>query len=102
MLISSQDKREGSVFSVEDKPSYPVGLKITLDEETVRKLGLSEAPDVGKKIELMAIGEVVSVNKEEGRGDEHSFSFSVQLQDVDLRPDSREKEVSGALYGGDY
>lgn len=101
LLITSGEKRENSVMSLEDKPSYPYGLKIHLDEETVKKLGISEAPEVGKKVQLMAIGEVVSVEKQEGRGDDHSFSMSVQLQDVDLQPSSRDQEVSNTLYGGE-
>ena len=101
LLISSGEKRENSIMSLEDKPSYPHGLKLHLDEDTVKKLGIAEAPEVGKKVQVMAIGEVVSVNKEEGRGDDHSFSMNVQLQDVDVQASSRDQEISDGLYGGD-
>jgi hypothetical protein len=100
LIITSGEKREGSILSVEDKPSYPPGLRIHLDEDTVKKLGLSMAPDVGKRVHVVAVGEVVSVSKEEGRGDDHSFSFSIQLQEVDLQPAGDDKKVSQAFYGG--
>lgn len=101
LLKTSGEKRENSIMSVEDKPDYPHGLKIHLDEETVRKLGIPVAPDVGKKVQVMAIGEIVSVSKEEGRGDDHSFSMSIQLQDVDVQPQTIQERGAGVLYGGE-
>jgi hypothetical protein len=99
LLTTSQEKREGSILSVEDKPSYPMGLRLELDEETVKKLGLSEMPDVGSFMHLLGKAEVIVVRKEEGRGDDHSFSMTLQLQDADLKPEASHSKVSNKLYG---
>ena len=94
-------ERESSVFSVEDKPSYPHGIRLELDEETVAKLGLTDVPEVGDMMNVIGRAEVITVRKEEGRGDDHSFSITLQLQELDVSAESKEKMVSNVLYSGE-
>lgn len=101
MLITSQEKREGSLLSVEDKPSFPYGLKIEIDEDTAKKLGLTTMPSVGDFMNVIGRAEVVSVRKEENVGDDHGFSFSLQIQDLDVSQESLEKKASDVMYGGE-
>lgn len=102
MMISEGEKRESSVLSVvDDKPSYPYGLKITLDPDTIAKLGLSDVPEVGAKMGIIGMAEVVAVNKVEGRGDVDSFSVELQIQDFDVKTESKESKASNMLYGGE-
>lgn len=101
MVISEGEKRENSVLSVADQPSYPHGLKLYLDPDTIAKLGISEAPEVGAKMGIMGIAEVVAVNKVEGRGDDDKFTIELQIQDLDVKGKSKEEKASNMLYGGE-
>ena len=99
--MSSQEKREGSVLSVEDKPDYPSGLRIHLNEDTIAKLGLSEMPEVGAMMNIIGMAEVVNVSKEDGMGDVESFSISLQIQDLDVNEETKDQQVGNLLYGGE-
>lgn len=44
------------------KPSYPYGLHITLDEEVMAKLGITELPEIDEVIHLFALAKVDRVN----------------------------------------
>lgn len=101
MIISAEEKKEGSVLSVvNDKPDYPHGLKLHLDPMVVRKLGIPEMPEVGKRVLIIAKAEVVSVNKDDSSmGDVDEFSVSLQIQDMEVQPEQKEARQSNMLYG---
>lgn len=103
MMISEGEKRENSVLSVvDDKPSYPYGLRITLDPDTIKKLEMKEAPEIGAKMMIHGYAEVIAVNKIEGRGDVDSFTVELQIQNFDAKEESKESKASNMLYGSDY
>lgn len=103
MVVSDMEKKESSILShVEDKPNYPYGLKITLDADTIEKLGLSDLPEVGSKVQIVAVAEVVNVRKDSEYGDVAKHSIELQIQDMEASPESVEKKASSVLYGGDY
>lgn len=85
-----------------DVSKYPYGLKIQLDPETVKKLGMTEAPEVGEKMMIMGYVEVCSVYAEPSKGDEKSYSVGLQITDMELKeveePEVEEKSVEDTLY----
>ena len=102
-MIGPEEKKDNSVLSVvDDKPNYPYGLRITLDPDTIKKLGLTEMPDVGSMMALMAQAEVIAVNKIDAPGDEEKYSVELQIQDLDVKGESKEKKASSMLYGSEY
>lgn len=91
MQVAPMDGSEG--------PKYPWGLKVCLDTESIAKLGLSQLPDVGTKMKLMATVEVCEVGayqKQDGKEEKR-----LELQITEMGLGSGEEEVSAAdkIYG---
>ena len=61
-----------------DDSKYPYGLSLRLDDETLKKLGLNELPDVGDEFHIMAVGKVTSTS-ENADGDNKSSNVSIQI-----------------------
>lgn len=102
MKISDMEKKDNSQSSIlYDQGSYPYGLKIQLDAETYRKLGLGEPPKIGAKMMLLAHVEVCSIYKEPSKGDDHNYSMGLQITEMDLKPheEKEEKAAATVLYG---
>jgi hypothetical protein len=80
-----------------DLPAYPYGLSIYLCDETMKKLGISEPPDVGQRFLLTAVVEVTSsgVRKTQDGVDSNA---DLQITDMDLQPESG-GSTAQALYG---
>lgn len=60
------EPKEGSpvqAMSPNEGPMYPYGLCLYLDEDTLKKLGLTELPKLGEKIAIMAKAEVKMVSE---------------------------------------
>lgn len=84
-------------------PEYPYGLRISLCEEDLAKLGITALPAVGQKLALNATAAVVSVStyqaddaSDNGRDEQR---VELQITDMALAPAS-ERSVAQMLYGG--
>ena len=80
----SKAEREGGSKSPDsvaiDRPIYPWGLSITLDEDALGKLDLEALPEVGKEMTLYAKVDVTSVSSHEsadGGGPRRSLSLQI-------------------------
>lgn len=101
MRISDMEKKNNTLLSVvDDKPNYPYSLKLMLDSDTVAKLGLADLPDVGEKMQMLAVVEVVGVRKEGEVGDVGKYCLDLQIQQMDIKESEKDESVSGMLYGG--
>ena len=80
--------REGNSI-LNEIPTYPYEMSITVNPETMEKMGIYFIPQVGQKMALKAYVEVVKVEKEET-----GPSFRLQIQEADLQP----MELTGKLY----
>jgi hypothetical protein len=66
MKMSAREKKEDMpvAMSKYHGPDYPYELRITLDEDALKKLGLDAGKiNVGDKLEVMGVGEVQSVSQ---------------------------------------
>lgn len=81
-----------------DRPVYPWGLSLNLDEEVLEKLGLEELPTVGKPLKLIALVDVTSVSSNESKGGE-SRSVGLQITDLCLEKPGAKASTESKLYG---
>lgn len=79
-LKTSTETYENAKGEKEIREEYPYGLRISLENDTIEKLGVS-IPDVGESIELSAVAKILSksINEREGKK-----SVYVELQITDL------------------
>ena len=83
---------------------YPWGLRITLNDEALKKLGMDKLPGIDEKMVLHAIVEVTSVseNASQGKDGERHENRSVELQITDMElqtENSVERSLTDKLYG---
>lgn len=98
-MRSSAEERKEMIGTPSKGPKYPYGLRITLDAETVEKLGLKEMPKVDDMLRFMADSKVISVSSdEESDGDEKEYSVQLQIVDMEIEKGKNETNVVDALY----
>ena len=67
-----------------DEPRFPFGLEITLENDTINKLGI-ELPEAGEQFIVVGVGPVTRVSQTDNkRGKDRSFS--IQLQKIEVGP----------------
>lgn len=88
----------GSSTMVSDAPEYPYGLKLDLDSEALKKLGINQLPAVGQKYSLMANVEVCCTSQYESQDAGMKSSMSLQITDMALG-NSSAVSVGTKIYG---
>jgi hypothetical protein len=79
-----------------DGPAYPYGLCLYLDDETMKKLGITDMPDVGTRLMLHATVEVTS-NSQRQTQDGKTVNMDLQITDMELAAPG--KSAADRLYG---
>jgi hypothetical protein len=75
----------------EETNSYPYGTKICLGTDELKKLGVTELPDVGEVHTITAKVKVVEVGQRDKK-DGQSRSLDLQITDLDLPFGGKAKE----------
>jgi hypothetical protein len=65
----ADEAKEGQVGPGGEPNPYPWGLAITLEDEELQKLGITDLPDVGDEVNFTAVAKVTSVNQSLNRDD---------------------------------
>lgn len=84
-----------------DGPRYPYGLEISLEDELLKKLGITKLPQVGETINIRAVGSVTSVSERQDQRRE-SRDLRIQIEKIELKPAKKptaEDAVSEAIDG---
>lgn len=81
-LDPKEQKQEASDLAFE-KPLYPYGLSISLDDEALKKLGITELPDVDDRMTLTARVCVTNVGDYASQSGSNK-SVSLQIEAMDL------------------
>lgn len=105
MEMSAEEAREEygtAPTSDGDLPKYPYGLSISLDDESLAKLGITALPTVGTAMTLTARVEVCSTSQYQDRKGESESSLSLQITAMELSPasESASTDAASLLYGG--
>lgn len=78
-----------------DKPQYPYGLKMNLDNETIEKLGMKTMPEMGKAMMLMAMVTVTDMHESKSEGSNYR---SLGLQITDMSIEDEKESLEKRLY----
>lgn len=74
---------------------YPYGLRIELDHDGMKKLGMKGLPKVGKKHKITAHAHVVSSSEHSESKGESRKSVSLQITHMKLGHDTNDEQGSG-------
>ncbi len=66
MEMSDDEKLDTIMPMPMDRPDYPCGLRISLTEKDLGKLGLNQDCDIGDMVDIRAFAIVTSMNKYDG------------------------------------
>lgn len=101
MKLSKSDREQETkaVESMIERPAYPYGLCLRLDNQTLEKLEIGELPDVGSKMTILAKVEVSSTSQHDVAGGKPNRTLELQITDLALGADLDVKDHAGTLYG---
>lgn len=63
----------------------------------MKKFPQLESVNIGQKIGISGIGEVMEVRKVDRQGDESQFSVEIQIQKVGVQTKKKDESLSGAI-----
>ena len=102
MAISKKGMIDMKRSPMKDKPStglvsvsrgaYEYGTAITLNADSLKKLGIKELPEVGDEYHIVAIGKVVATAQNASENNE-STRVEIQLTHMDLTHEDEAKET---------
>ncbi|CUI38286.1 Uncharacterised protein [Achromobacter xylosoxidans] len=101
MKLSPEEAKEmdcsaGCLGAEDGGPKYPWGLILSLDDDTLRKLGVSELPKVGQQMHLMAVVEVCTTSQ---HANQEGTDKCVSLQITQLGLEGAGPDAAQMLYG---
>jgi len=83
----------------DNKPAYPWGLSLHLDDEVLAKLGLTTLPAVGSRLQLQARVNVTSVGEHESEGSGKDRNVSLQVTALALGDDPDKPSRADVMFG---
>ena len=99
MKLTAESKpEEKTLLSAEaDRPEYPYGLRISLEDESLTKLGISELPTIDAEFTLEALACVISVSRNYIQDPSmQRRSLELQIKTLQLTPAKEQSEASHA------
>src|SRR6185369_7597591 len=97
MKMSAEEAKEYTQPTPGDAPEYPWGLCISLDEDSIAKLGITSLPAVGSQMQVQALVTVSSTSENNTQSGEKERRVELQITDMELTPAQR--SASDRLYG---
>jgi hypothetical protein len=83
--------KDSSLVSPIEQDEYPYGLRIRLDNDTLKKLGITELPAIDSEHKLVALACVVGLSVNESAGDGEPYrSIELQIEQLALMPAKEE------------
>lgn len=90
---------EAAEIASPEAPEYPYGLRISLNDDDMEKLGLTQLPAVGTKMTVTAQVEVCSASAYSDKDGEPEMSVSLQITDMELSGAAQGADAATMLYG---
>jgi len=89
-MVASSDDDAG--------PKYPYGLNIFLCDESLEKLGVTSLPNVGTKVNIMAVAVVSSVEQRQQQNGETETSLSLQITGMEMQMPTPDKNAAAKMW----
>lgn len=102
MMMSQEDRDEYQDTVMAKQPLYPYGLCIQLDDETIKKLGITKLPEIDEVIEFCCKAQVVSLHSRKESNDEDESSVCLQITDMEIVQEDESDDpdrMARKLYG---
>ncbi len=81
-----------------DGPKYPWGLTLNLENATLKKLGMDDLPQVGTKMNMMAVVEVVSVGQRQERDGDRRTELALQITSMELQRPQGDADLAAKMW----
>lgn len=102
MKMSAEEADEYGESTLAEAPEYPYGLRLSLDDDALDKLGLGEKlPKVGETLTVLAKVDVVHVHVSQDQEGEPESSVQLQITDMSVEKPYEESNAESALYGSE-
>jgi hypothetical protein len=84
MEMSQEEAKEYTAPTPADAPKYPWGLCITLNDDSLDKLGVKTLPGVETEVTIVAKATVSRISENQTQGGESERSMDLQITDMQL------------------
>jgi len=84
MQNSPQTAKEYAAPTAADAPKYPWGLCITLNDDSLEKLGVTALPAAGTEVTIVAKAVVTGTSERQTEGEGTKSSMEMQITDMQL------------------
>ena len=84
MTLSAEEVKEETQPPTADAPKYPWGLCLTLNDDTLEKLGVKTLPAVGTVVTIVAKAQVSSIRDYQTQGSDSEASIDLQITDMQV------------------
>lgn len=88
----SASERKGAERIASSEEEYPWGLRLHLDDPSLKKLNMESLPAVGDEFMVIAKAKVNSISENESEGEDKSRHLSLQIVEMDLASYSDDDE----------
>ena len=96
-MKSSVEAERSTMMAPEMREEYPYGLRISLNNDVLKKLGITELPAIDSEHQLMALVCVVGVSQNESKGEDGPYrTVELQIEQMALAPAKEEDDEQSA------
>lgn len=99
MEMTAEERKEQGYDDKEEGEKYPYGLRISLDDGTLEKLGLTQPPKVGAEFTLTAKVKCTSTRSYQDEEGEPESSAELQITAMEFSAPESSQDAASALYG---
>lgn len=89
----------GPTEAVANQPKYPYGLRISLNDETLKKMGITNLPKAGEKMKIYAAVDVAGSSANDTMDGGKSLSMELQITDLALIGEVEKESPEKKIYG---